>query len=193
MSQLTDAIAMAKTASSRALGYNTGANPFEQYLKYAAEQATNGDTTLEDIGMAKKAAVELYEDSYNQYAEAVEKLAFAEQLYIEATQVEKTAADNGPGEPVRGWVDQVTTPAGAGLMAGGMAAGAVAGALAGNAVSPGMGGMAAGGAGGAILGAGIVAGAGALNAFLEQKRMARAQGLLNASAGMPQMPMSVPQ
>lgn len=195
MSQLTDAIAMAKTASAKALGTTqpAQANPFEAYLKQAAEQANSGQTTMEDLGMAKQAAVELYEDAYNQYAEAVEKLAFAEQLYVEAAQVEKTAADNGPGEPMQGWIDQVHTPAGAGLMAGGAAVGAVSGALAGRAIAPGMGGTAAGAACGAVLGAGIVAGAGALNAFLEQKRMARANGLLAANAGMPQMPGSLPQ
>lgn len=181
---------MAKTASNNVLGISS-ANPFEQHLKQAAESA-NGGTTYQDLGMAKQAAVELYEDAYNQYAEAVEKLAFAEQLYTEAATVEKTAADNGPGERMQGWIDQVNTPAGAGAMAMGAGAGAVAGAIAGRAMSPGLG-MAGGAAAGGVLGAGVVAGAGALNAFLEQKRMARANGLLAANSGMPQMPGSLPQ
>lgn len=177
MSQLSDAIAMAKTASSRAMGAQQS-NPFEDYLKQAAEQACSGQTTMEDLGLAKQAAVELYQDAYDQYSEAVEKLAFAEQLYVEAHQVEKTAADNGPGEQMAPYIDQLHTPAGASLAPQGNAVAGVANAIRGGA---------------SALGAHVVASAGALNAFLEQKRMARANGLLAANSAMPQMPGSLPQ
>ena len=129
------------------------------------------EPSYEEVLMAKMAAEEMY-------AECVEKLAFAEQLYEEADFLqggyEKLAADNGSGEPVS-WVDQLRTPVGATMTGAATAAGMVGGAL----LAKGRGatamGMGAGAVAGGLLGAGTAAaGLGAVHAFTEQHRQARA-------------------
>ena len=142
----------------------------EQFLKIASQ-----DTDLDlagDFELAKQAAEELYQD-------CLQKMAFAEQLYMEADaadQAEKKAADNGVGEPVS-YLDQFKTPAGVTGAAAGISTGAMAGMWAGAKGKLGPLNKVQGGAAGGILGASVVGAVGALNAFQEQKRMARAQEL----------------
>ena len=86
---------------------------------------TRKEASLEEVGYAKAAAAELYQD-------AMEKMAFAESLWAECDQeFVKLAADNGPGEEY-GQGDQMTSvggvapvPDGQQLADGSMAPGAL--------------------------------------------------------------------
>lgn len=104
-----------------------------------------------EIGMAKQAAAELYED-------CLDKLAYAEQLFDEADFVEKVAADNGAGAKAT-YVNEYETPVGATVTGQPIMQGQ---ALQGISNPAGQ-------------GIGQITNAGALNSFIDQFRLARAQ------------------
>ena len=137
--------------------------------KTAKENDNMNGVSTDELTLAKVAAEQLYT---NAMEEAQEKIAFAQALFNEAIDAEKTAfatkvaQDNGPALTVP-YIDQVKTPAGAAALGMGAGVGGVLGYM----QNP----NAAGAVGGAVLGAGAVAGAGALKAFIDQHRMARAQ------------------
>ena len=150
------------------------------YNQYQNKEASYDDfyDEYEEVQLAKLAAEELYQD-------ALEKLAFAEDLYDEADFVCKVAEDLGAGVDVAPVHSYTGSPLSAALSGAGIGMGTMAGALAGAtlagklgpklapafyAAHPGL----ATGAG--ILGAGIGAAApGALTAFVEKHRQNRAQ------------------
>lgn len=137
-----------KYYNKKTAGDNTMANNL--MTKQAAyDEYMASPLTYEEVGIAKEAAAQLYEDCLN-------KLAFAEQLFGEADTVEKNAADNGPGVAVP-YVNQMNTPVGLQQNAQPTAAKGL------NLKDPG------------TLGDAQFANAGALNQFLDEFRNARAQ------------------
>jgi len=127
-----------------------GDNKMNELQKQAAyNEYMKSPVTIDEVGIAKEAAAQLYEDCLN-------KLAFAEQLFGEADNLEKSAADNGPGVAVP-YVNQMNTPVGLQQSAQPSAAKGL------NLKDPG------------TLGDAQFANAGALNQFLDEFRNARAQ------------------
>ena len=134
---------------------------------YDAYMSPEDAEYMEELQSAKTAAELMYSDAVDEFAE---KIAFAKQLYAEASEVEKfacekLAADNGPALDMP-YVDQYQTPAGAagvGAIPGGAAANIING-MQSNAP-----------AGTASVGAGSLANVGALTAFVNQHRQARAE------------------